>query len=168
MGDADEPGETPGERVTGGDLVSEHPRALLGQRAALDVVEQQGGGMGGQAGDERRGGGLLGPRDELRQRLPVRLLAQIVGERLGSGDDEAVRPSAVDLLDRAVVLGEALLDGGRALEAGKPVSPEDHRRAGLGARTLQKVDELLFGRLEGRVRHVVDECDLDGTGVAPG
>ena len=51
--------------------------------------------MCGEAGEQSRRDGALGPTEELRQGSPVRFRPEIAGKRLGSGDNEAVRPVGV-------------------------------------------------------------------------
>ena len=170
VGDVHDAAETTGERVVRSNLVGEHARALLRHRPAFDAVEEQGRRVRGEAREQGGGGGFLGPGDELGQGLPVGLGPEIVGEGFGPGDDEAVRPAAVNQVEWEVVLGESLLERLTALESGKPVARESHGRPAefLGS-ALEQFDELSLGLFERGVRHVVDERDLDhrASAVAP-
>src|SRR5580704_2330284 len=76
--------------MVGSEPAIEYAELLLRERAALDAVRVQHGPMRGEARPDRRGGTIARPVDDRAQVLPIRLVLEILGARLGAGDDQAV------------------------------------------------------------------------------
>ena len=89
----------------------EHAEALFLQRAALDAVGMEHRRMRGKTGPDRRGGMLPRPIDQRAQRLPIRLVHQALGARLGAGDDQAVERRVPQFGNIAIALGELAARG---------------------------------------------------------
>ena len=68
-----------------------------------------------------------------------------------------------ELLDVGIEAVHVTAAGVRSRNVGHPVDPQAHQHA-IGRR-VEKGVELPFRRLEGRVRHVIDEADVEAVGV---
>ena len=170
MGHLDEVAEPFGERMVSSDRLHENAGAFHSKGASLDAVEKQCRRMSGEAGEQGRGRGVLCPADELSQPFPVRFRPEIACQRLGSRDDETVRTTGVDVIDRLVIPCDSFLDRRASGETRKPVlTHADIDVTCLARGVFEQTRELSLGLLEGRVRHVVDEGNFDDrvTGSRP-
>ena len=77
--------------------------ALPGQRLAVDAVQVLQQRMGRQAGTEYGGDVVLGPADDVDERLPKRLLVQRRVRHVGSRNDHRVESLLPQVLEAAVI-----------------------------------------------------------------
>ena len=134
-----------------------HAAALFRQALALDAVENLDHGMRREtrpdAGDRVR----FRPGEEIHQPLPVGLVGQARGARLGARHDQRIGGLGEELVDRPVGAGEVLEGLGRSRQLREGRKAQLHR---LGARGgLQQAAKLRFRGLQRAVGHVVDEAD---------
>ena len=83
-------------------LDREKPRAFLRETATLDAVLAEDGGVSGEAGPDRRGGMILRPIDDLCERRPKSLVAQIRRARFAARHEQAVESRAKQRVERGV------------------------------------------------------------------
>ena len=101
----------------------------------------------------------LRPIDEFGERAPVRLLAQVGRARLGAGDDQTVQAALPQLVERRIALLHTLARGAGADDLRQ--AKQFHADAAFACRSGQQSGELPFGLLQRRVRHIVDEANVE-------
>ena len=94
----------------------------------------------------------------MRQFRPIGLVAQIVGRRLGAGDDQGIDMGG--LQETGIVIETVHAGAGlfAAFDAAQVEQAQPHiQRAGS---VFQQARELKLGGAHRRVRHVVDQPDM--------
>src|SRR6266702_3296552 len=139
--------------------LSEDTEAFGGQLMARNAVQVQDGPMDGQTGKHRRHGILPGPVGDLGEGGPIWLFRQTGGSRLGTGHDHSIQAPVQQIVDAAVVSTHVITPpfrtGGRLHRI--KMQP-DEKSSG---RSIEQVEQLALGRHQGRIRHVVDEPDVE-------
>ncbi len=142
------------------------PRTFGGETPPIDAVEMQDRGVRGKARPDGRARVVFRPVDDVDEVLPERLLLQRCGVRLGAGHDQPVDVEAGKVGDVGILLVEAPLRRLRAVNRWQREAAETDLIVGGGR--LQQAHELTLGRLQRRVRHIVDEPDRENRiGIAP-
>ena len=146
-------------RMVSGEPTIEYAELLLRERAALDAVCVQHGGVRGEARPDRRGGIIARPVDDRAQVLPIRLVFEVLGAWLGAGDDQAVKRRVPQLGNIAIFSGQcpAHIFAARHLRNHEQFQEHDARRRGFA----DQFGELPLRGLERGIGHVVDEPDGD-------
>src|ERR1043166_1611271 len=152
-------GKAAHERMARASRGVEDAEAFVGQRMAPDAVHVKHRHMGAQARPDGRARVRVRPIDDLGERLPVGLVAQVGRARLGTGDDQAVEAAVPQFFDRRIAQLDTLARGAGTGNHGQG----KHREAGaaLARSGVEQPDELPFGLFQRCVRHIVDEADLD-------
>ncbi len=151
------------QRMGAGHIAVEHAGQFGGEALPGDAVGVEHDGMGGETGPDRRDGIVTRPIDEVADRIPVRLVFQIGGDRFGAGNDQAIERRAPEFGQIAVTAGEVRPHGLAARNRwdGEELEPDDD----IARSGAQELLELPLGRLAGGVRHVVDQPDREA--IAP-
>src|SRR2546422_5651356 len=123
-----------------------------------DAIHVEKSRMRGQAGTDSRVRVLIGPVEDFCQTPPIGLIHEVLGSRLRSGHDEAVEVAVPELIDAGIAahIASAAI---RSRNIWQCVERQSYHDA-VGRRAKQRA-KLLFGRLQGRVRHIVDEAELE-------
>ena len=156
-----EAGVDPGDERVGavGHAVGEDAPALGRQVGALHAVEPLERGVARKARAEHGGHVLPPPVEDLDERLPERLAGDVGLGDVGAGHDEGVEPVALELVERLVEPLHPFASGSPALHPGHREGV--HEELGDPVGGADEAQELAFGRGEGRVRHQVEETDVE-------
>ena len=119
--------------------------------------------MGGQARPDRRVRGVLGPLQHTGQAAPVGLVPQIGRPRLGPGHDQAVEMAVPQIIEAGIDTAHMAPARIRARDIGQRVERQAHHEAVSCA--IEQAEKLPFGRFQRRVRHIVDEADVEAARV---
>ena len=126
---------------------------------ASDVVGVKNAGVGGEAGENGGDGVLGGPVEQMRERRPVRLVAEIGLARLSAGDDHAVEGRVPEFVAVVVEAVEVALSAVGAGDTGERVELDDD--GNVAGSDVEQIEELQFRVFERGVGHVVDEGETD-------
>src|SRR5579862_353554 len=160
MRDAEAGGQGHGQIVMTAGRMLEQAEAFVLQRTALDAVIVQHRGMACEARERGRRSVAVEPVEQVRERVPERLVFQVRVFRLGAGDDHRVEARGHKLRKILVrILRQMTPPRIAALHAAQRIKRDED--AQLRRRRVDHVEELACGREQGRVRHVVDDAELE-------
>src|SRR2546425_6871362 len=127
-----------------------------------DAIHVEKSRMRGQAGTDSRVRVLIGPVEDFCQTPPIGLIHEVLRSRLRSGHDEAVEMAVPELIDAGIAahIASAKI---RSRNIWQCVERQSYHEA-VGRRAKQRT-KLTFGRFQRRVRHIVDEADIDALRV---
>ena len=140
------------------DAVRIHAPALEALVPALLAVAELQHRVRRQARTQRGCDVVVGPVDDLDERLPERFQRQVRLRHVGAGDDERVQPLFLDALEGLVVLRHVGLRLGAAREL------LERKRMHVELRDLVRLahepEELAFGGRERGIGHHVQQSDV--------
>ena len=135
------------------------PRTFRGEPLPFDAVEMQHRGMGGKTRPDRRARVGLRPVDDVGEVLPERFLGKRRGDRLGAGDDQPIDLQAAEIGDIGVLSVDPPFRRLRSMHRRQREAVEID--ANVPGGLPEQAHELALGRLQRRIRHVVDEPDRE-------